>query len=188
MARDGSIFLFIFLNSRGNIFQRGSGVILMGWKSTERVREIMQTVFHHVLQTSACPSQFQQTFFLTLCSFFFVSFSFLWKTVSKMVPAFRKRKKKKNSPAHSTLTFLLSSLGYLLWLHIFPCSTFNILPFLPLFLSYPAFGQWIRSCLLLRPHLKAHRDCEKRKRRRETDIHLCFQAHTFPAAIITLCK
>lgn len=98
-------FYLFFLNSRGNIFQRGSGVILMGRKSTERVRELMQTVFHHVLQTSACPSQFQQTFFLTLCSFFFVSFSFLWKTVSKTVPAFRKRKKTTPPPILPLLSF-----------------------------------------------------------------------------------
>lgn len=135
-------FLLIFLNSRGNIFQRGSGVILMGGKAQREWGSWCKQYFIMFFKHLPVHHSFSRLSF-SLCVLSFLCHSpFCEKRCPRRCQHLEKEKN--NSPAHSTLTFLLSSLDCLLWLHIFPCSTFNILPFLPLFLSYPAFEQWIR--------------------------------------------
>lgn len=65
----------------------------------------MQTVFHHVLQTSACPSQFQQTFFLTLCSFFFCVILLSVKNGVQDGASIQKKKKTTPPPILPLLSF-----------------------------------------------------------------------------------
>lgn len=157
-----------------------------GWMAARaRERENANSIsswkpyFNKTLQTSACPSQFQQTFF-SLSTVSFACHSPLSEngvqndarinkchsTLSPLSP-----------PSLLSVTSLLRSPG----LHLPPCNYLSILSTLLIFSPFYLFSSlsllpcfWtvnLPPWLPLRPYLNMHTHAESRKRHTEIDTH-----------------